>query len=82
MQFKKCINKGCKVYVIQVTNLLEKERKPSLEDFVVLHGFRDVFVEEISELPPRREKDFFIDLLPRSALVSKASCRMSLPELT
>jgi hypothetical protein len=24
MKFKKYINKGCKVYVIQVTNLLEK----------------------------------------------------------
>jgi hypothetical protein len=24
MQFNKCINKGCKVYSIQVTNLLEK----------------------------------------------------------
>jgi hypothetical protein len=36
MQFKKCLNKGCKVYVIQVTNLLEEENKPSLENFVVL----------------------------------------------
>jgi len=31
MKFKKWISKGCKVYVIQVTNLLEKENKPSLE---------------------------------------------------
>ena len=30
MQFKKCINNGYKVYVIQVTNILAKERKPSL----------------------------------------------------
>ena len=42
MQFKKCMNKGCQVYVVRVTNLLEKENKPSLEDFLVLHGFRDV----------------------------------------
>jgi hypothetical protein len=82
MQFKKCMNKGCQIYVIQVTNLLEKEDKPSLEDFTVLREFRDLFVDEIPELPPRREMDFSIDLLPRSAPISKAPYRMSLPELT
>jgi hypothetical protein len=82
MQFKKCMRKGCQVYAIQVTNLLEKENKPNLEDFVVLHDFRDVFVDEIPELPPRREIDFSIDLLPGSTPISKAPYRMSLLELT
>jgi hypothetical protein len=44
---------------------LEKENEPILEDFTVLHEFRDLFVEKISELSPRRETDFSIDLLPR-----------------
>jgi hypothetical protein len=79
MQFKKCMNKGCQFYVVQVTNLLEKENKPSLEDLEVLHGFRDIFVDEIPELPPRREIDFSIDLLPEYAPISKAQYRMSLP---
>jgi hypothetical protein len=82
MQFKKCMRKGCQVYAIQIINLLEKENKPNLEDFVVLWEFRDGFVDEIPELPPRREIDFSIDLLPGSAPISKASYRMSLPELT
>ena len=51
MQFKKIMRKGCQVYVIQVTNLLEKENKPNLEDFFILRDFRDVFVDEIPELP-------------------------------
>jgi hypothetical protein len=76
------MNKGCKVYAIQVTNLLEKRNKPGLEDFVVLHGFRYVFVDKIPELPPREEIDFSIDLLPGSAPISKEPYRMSLPELT
>jgi hypothetical protein len=67
MKFNKCMNKGCQVYVVEVTNLLEKENKTILEDFAVLHGFRDVFVDEIPELPPRREIDFSIDLLSGSA---------------
>jgi hypothetical protein len=82
MKFKKCIRKGCQVYAIQVTNLLEKENKPKLEDFVVLWEFRDMFVDEIPELPPRREIDFSIDLLPGSTPISKAPYQMSLPELT
>jgi hypothetical protein len=46
-----------------------------------LHDFRDVFVDEIPELPPRREIDFSIDLLPNLAPISKEPYLMSLPEL-
>jgi hypothetical protein len=82
MQFKKCIRKGCQVYTIQVTNLLGTKDKTKLEDFAFLREFRDMFVDEIPELPPRREIDFSIDLLLRSTTISKAPYRMSLPELT
>jgi hypothetical protein len=75
------MNKGFQVYVVEVTNLLKKENNPSLEDFAVLHGFRDVFVDEIQELPPRRLICFSIDILPRYSSISKASYRMSLPKL-
>jgi hypothetical protein len=53
-----------------------------LEDFAVLQGFKDVFVEEIPELPPRRETDFSIDILPGFSPVSKTPYRMSVPKLT
>jgi hypothetical protein len=76
------MRKGFQVYAIQVTNLAENKDKPKLEDFVVLCDFRDMFVDEIPELTPRREIDFSIDLLPGSSPISKASYRMSLPELT
>jgi hypothetical protein len=76
------MNKGFQFYVVQVTNLLEKENKPSLKDLTILHGFRDVFVDEIPELPPTREIDFSINILPGSAPISKAPYRMSLPKLT
>jgi hypothetical protein len=38
----------------------------------MLHDFRDVFVDDIPELPPRREIDFSIDLLSGSTPISKA----------
>ena len=72
----------CSSDSIQVTNLLEKENKPSLEDFVILHDFKDVFVDEIPELTPRREIEFSIDLLPGSTPISKSPYQMSLLELT
>jgi hypothetical protein len=53
---------------------------PSLEDFSVLQEFEDVF-QEIPRLPPRREIDFSIDLVPGDAPVSKTPYRMSTPEL-
>ena len=43
------MRKGCQVYATQVTSLLEKEDKSNLKDFVVLHEFRDMFVDEISD---------------------------------
>ena len=46
-----------------------------------MHDFRDVFIDEIHEFPPMREIDFSIDLLPRSAPISKAPYWMSLLEL-
>jgi hypothetical protein len=82
MKFKKCMRKGCQSYAIQVTNMLEKEDKPKLEDFTILCEFRDMFVDEIPELPPRREIEFSIDLLSGSTPISKAPYRMRLPELT
>jgi hypothetical protein len=81
IQLKKCIRKGCQFYAIQVTNLLEKEDKPKLEYFAILREFRDMFVDEIPELPPRRKIDFSIDLLLGSTPISKAPYRMSLLEM-
>ena len=76
------MNKGFQFYVVQVTNLLEKKNKPSLKDLTILHVFRDVFVDEIPELPPTREIYFSINILPGSSPISKAPYGMSLPKLT
>jgi hypothetical protein len=81
MKLKKCMRKGCQFYAIQVTNLAENEDKQKLEDFAILHDFKDMFVDEIPELPPTREIDFSIDLLPSFAPISKMPYRMSLLEL-
>jgi hypothetical protein len=55
-----------------------KDKVPNIEDYVFLREFKDVFIE-ISGLPPKRDIDFSINLMPREAPVSKNPYRMSTP---
>jgi hypothetical protein len=47
----------------------------------VVRDFLDVFLEELPGMPPEREVEFIIDLLPRTAPISKCPYRMSVEEL-
>ena len=58
-----------------------KNETPWLEDFHVLQEFRDVFPDEILGLPPKRDIDFTIELVPAIAPVSKTPYTMSTPEM-
>ena len=40
-----------------------------------------MFLDEIPRLPPKRDIDFIIELVPRAALVSKTPYIMSTPEM-
>ena len=51
------------MYVAHVLEAVENET-PRLEDFHVLQEFRGVFPDEIQGLPPKRDTDFKIDLVP------------------
>ena len=45
----------------------------------MLQELRDVFLEEIPGLPPKRDIDFTIDLVSGDAPMSKTPYRMSTP---
>ena len=47
----------------------------------MVKDFLDVFPEELSGMPPHTEVEFVIDLLPRTAPISKRPYRMSVEEL-
>eukprot|EP00253_Pinus_taeda_P023108 PITA_23108 len=81
-QLVKCIQKGCQVYAIQVGYANSKDKTAVLNNIPVIQEFADVFPEEIPGLPPRRNIDFTIELVPGAAPVSRAPYRMSVPELT
>jgi hypothetical protein len=47
----------------------------------VVRDFPDVFLEELPGMPPDREAQFVIDLLPGTTTNPKRSYRMSVEEL-
>jgi hypothetical protein len=51
------------------------------ENIHVVRDFLDVFPEELPGMPPDREVEFVIDLLPRTAPISKRPYKMSVEEL-
>ncbi|KAI5431281.1 hypothetical protein KIW84_035452 [Lathyrus oleraceus] len=61
---------------------LEAKDKLVICDLAVVCGFPDVFPEEVNELPPEREVEFSIDLVPGTRPISMAPYRMSAVELT
>jgi hypothetical protein len=50
------------------------------ENICVVRDFLDVFLEELPGMPPDKEVEFVIDLLPGTAPVSKRPYRMSVEE--
>ena len=52
-----------------------------MEDIPIPGGYSDVFPEEILGLPPKRELDFTIELVPGAVPNSKAPYRMNILEL-
>jgi hypothetical protein len=79
MQLKKCYRKGCQIFAAHMEEA-PKDKVPNIEDHAVLKYFEDVF-KEIPGLPPKRDIDFSINLMPGAAPVSKTPYRMSTPEL-
>ncbi|GJR93775.1 putative reverse transcriptase domain-containing protein [Tanacetum coccineum] len=54
-----------------------KVNEPKLEDIPVVHEFPGMFSEDLSGLPPSREVEFRIDLIPGAMLVAKSSYRLA-----
>lgn len=79
MQARSIIKKGWDEYLAAVVDTQLGEI--SLEDIPVVREFQDVFPEDLIGLPPDREVEFSIDLVPRTAPISKAPYRMALVEL-
>jgi hypothetical protein len=57
-----------------------KDEVSNIRDHAVLKEFEDVF-QEVPGLPPKRDIDFSINLMPKATPVLKDPYRMSTPKL-
>ena len=73
------LQKGCKGYLADVVDTRSNEVR--LEDVPVLREFLDVFPDDLPGLPPGRETDFPIDLVPGTGPISLPPYRMAPAEL-
>ena len=61
---KRSICKGCKVFAIYVMDDEEKGNQLKIEDIAILKYFKDIFLEEVLRLPPIRDIEFTINMVP------------------
>ena len=69
------LQKGCKGYLAHVVDARSDDVR--LEDVPVVREFLDVFPDDLPGLPPERETDFPIDLVPGTAPISLPPYRMA-----
>ncbi|KAG8499167.1 hypothetical protein CXB51_005608 [Gossypium anomalum] len=79
MSAQKCLRKGYEAYLAFVLNTKNPELK--IESVPVVCEFPDVFPEELPGLPPVREVEFGIELIPGTMPISIAPYRMAPLEL-
>ncbi|GKA76198.1 putative reverse transcriptase domain-containing protein [Tanacetum coccineum] len=75
--------KGCPVFLANVTTkeTKDKSKEKRLEDVPIVRDFPDVFPEDLSGLPPTRQVEFQIDLIPGVAPVARAPYRLAPSEM-
>jgi hypothetical protein len=79
LRANRLLRKGCRGFLASIVDLQKKELE--IEDIPIVREFPDIFPEDLPGLPPDREVEFSIDLVPGTAPISKAPYRMALAEL-
>ncbi|GKF15696.1 putative reverse transcriptase domain-containing protein, partial [Tanacetum coccineum] len=72
---RKYVERGCHLFLAHVTEKRSKEKR--LEDVPIIYDFLEVFPEDLPGLPPPRQVEFQIDLVPGVAPVARAPYRLA-----
>ncbi|GJZ14971.1 putative reverse transcriptase domain-containing protein [Tanacetum coccineum] len=80
---QKYIQKGFQVYLAQVTSkkVEDKSEEERLEDVPIVQEFLEVFPEDLPGLPPARQVEFQIDLVPGVAPIARAPYQLAPVEM-
>ncbi|GJR19685.1 putative reverse transcriptase domain-containing protein [Tanacetum coccineum] len=77
------LTKGCHVFLANITATKDedKSKEKRLKDVPVVQEFPEVFPEDLSGIPPTRQVEFRIDLVPGATPVARAPYRLALFEM-
>nr|GFC06652.1 putative reverse transcriptase domain-containing protein [Tanacetum cinerariifolium] len=76
---RKYIENGYELFLTQVTGTVSKEKR--VENVPVIRNFPEVFPEDLPGLPPSRQVEFYIDLIPGATPVARTPYRLAPSEL-
>ncbi|GJU21688.1 putative reverse transcriptase domain-containing protein [Tanacetum coccineum] len=77
------LTKGCHVFLANITATKDedKSKEKRLEDVPVVQEFLEVFPEDLPGIPPTRQVEFRIDLVPGATPVARAPYRLAPSEM-
>nr|GFB36868.1 putative reverse transcriptase domain-containing protein [Tanacetum cinerariifolium] len=80
---RKYLLKGYPVFLANITTktIKYKSKEKQLEDVPIVRDFSEVFSEDLPGLPPTRQVEFQIDLIPGAAPVARAPYRLAPSEM-
>ncbi|GJZ21898.1 putative reverse transcriptase domain-containing protein [Tanacetum coccineum] len=81
--YVKYLLKGCQVFLAHITTKKteDKSEEKRLKDVPIVQDFPEVFPEELPGIPPTRQVEFQINLIPGAAPVARAPYRLALSEM-
>ncbi|GKG38034.1 hypothetical protein Tco_0457257, partial [Tanacetum coccineum] len=79
MKVQKYVDRGSYLFVSQVVEKEPSERR--LKDVPVICEFPNVFPDDLPGLPPSRQVEFMIELVPGAAPVARAPYRLAPSEM-
>ncbi|GKB35068.1 hypothetical protein Tco_0880010 [Tanacetum coccineum] len=82
-KMQKHMQKGFPIFLVHITakEVEDKSEKKRLEDMPIVRDFPEVFPEDLPGLPPTRQVEFQIDLVPGAAPVARAPYRLAPSEM-
>ncbi|GJR75064.1 putative reverse transcriptase domain-containing protein [Tanacetum coccineum] len=80
---QKYLLKGCPIFLAHVTmkKAKDKSKEKRLEDVPIVQDFPEVLPEDLSGIPPTRQVEFQINLIPSAAPVVRARYRLAPSEM-
>lgn len=79
LRARRLLKKGCTGYLVFLSG--KEMVKLTLAEISVVCEYPEVFPKDLPGLPPVREVEFIIDLMPDTAPISRAPYRMASTEL-